>query len=39
VEYKHVGYVAKELWSLCLTDVFITVPLSQNKKKHRPTEY
>ena len=23
-------YVAEELWSLCWTDVFITVPLSQN---------
>jgi len=25
---------AEELWSLCWTDVFIAVPLSQNKKQH-----
>jgi len=24
-------YVAEELWSLCWTDVFITVPLSHNE--------
>jgi len=29
-------YVAEEIWSLCWTDVFVTVglPLSRNKKQH-----